>query len=1188
KNVPVTNTHQEVKAPLSTSRSTTRSRRNAYGIHPIFPVPIELEHKDNQDSCPHGHVVRLSDCASTSIRASPKSPAPPPHSPVQLSCGFEFDDSVNDPDADLVTLLANEPITGCVVRMQRYSRDYGNPALVNKRSSLSIGDSSNFALPVATYSTFKCPHSTSCDYSRSPPSTLMRSYDTVSRNGDEYLCMLYERHAQVTSEMDTLKAELLQLMREEWTLTGVVPDGYEALQSQVQRCTQPIKNTSFRLPRSVLQRASTIAACRQRPALKRCSQTSVPDSTSYRPPELVPRPLDQPNATALPDRHGDEAKFFTPLSSEVLVDPNTVAPHPVNQTPHHQSFSPDAFPVSSDVQADSSTASAVCQNVTSISPGAMGVTNITHSEYGFTKSNSNFDPRLSLFEEEISIERAAAELHLRRLEVDHAVISHLHRVHKQRAAETKREAYKIAYRTNYQKLREIEEQMKQLRAELDQSPTSNVPENGISSSNCAFRTRKTWKPLCNRAKNWALATLPRRSSTCLSPAKSNYRSWDTVSSPCSPNVRTASMRYVPQPPPSLVSGSISLSTSGTSSIVSSGIAESIEDQPYPIRAPRRRRQSLLPLLRIFKHSKHTSSASERVDEACTTFDLQLVSELPHHAGSTSCWKTDHGGSLHCASEQQRVATTERNLFSSSQQTQNCIGQTRKGDEPGGLCHSQFNDTKPNYSSGGIFDVKQLHLPSYSHERCGRLRYSTSASSVIERNQFGWTAFDHTRHEVARTWSLPILSPLNDSGEIHIHGYGDTFRLGSRTIGDAYSSKAFRQWSLKEKTTSFKPIWASDPPNSPISISSVQHLTSVVAARKDTPTHVTSQDPKNVSPSWSTSGCSCMSSQTAGSTSPCDSGCFASSKATDSAIGLYSCQSLKSDTPTAAFQSVPSASRCPSSGLPVKLREPCDRGRRVVTCDRGASSTTESEAFGSTFHVKCICSCISELLIPEGNSHSCHKNTLPNGTTTYPILNSPDMQHDIVPSNNYAVPDKAHTGSSGSCDVTLIRSPLATASSISSVTDASPISCTDQKLHGISSRNKHETTPSRKRSTSDSKSVSFFRRAVTRIASTRDSMRCHDFSSSSLYRRRRFTGPRVVPSLLTRKHSEFREFFKLGRHEYETDGNHPSQNVPAHSLLNTPVTSNALSPKCARVGSIRFSARYSRRKSNTLSRHGKLE
>ncbi|CAH8546591.1 unnamed protein product [Dicrocoelium dendriticum] len=36
-------THQEVGAPLSTPRSTTRSSRNTYGIHAIVPVPLELE-----------------------------------------------------------------------------------------------------------------------------------------------------------------------------------------------------------------------------------------------------------------------------------------------------------------------------------------------------------------------------------------------------------------------------------------------------------------------------------------------------------------------------------------------------------------------------------------------------------------------------------------------------------------------------------------------------------------------------------------------------------------------------------------------------------------------------------------------------------------------------------------------------------------------------------------------------------------------------------------------------------------------------------------------------------------------------------------------------------------------------------------------------------------------------------------
>ncbi|CAH8517508.1 unnamed protein product [Heterobilharzia americana] len=103
-------------------------------------------------------------------------------------------------------------------------------------------------------------------------------------------------------------------------------------------------------------------------------------------------------------------------------------------------------------------------------------------------------------EDEEDIRRATYEIELRRLEVDFAVISQLYAVHKQRAKETKCESYKIAYKSNSKKLKDITEQMNHIKTVLlsnnEKSEDQMVtPVNRRITQKQIFKRRRIWNPL---------------------------------------------------------------------------------------------------------------------------------------------------------------------------------------------------------------------------------------------------------------------------------------------------------------------------------------------------------------------------------------------------------------------------------------------------------------------------------------------------------------------------------------------------------------------------------------------------------------------------------------------------------------------------------------------------------------------
>lgn len=74
----------------------------------------------------------------------------------------------------------------------------------------------------------------------------------------------------------------------------------------------------------------------------------------------------------------------------------------------------------------------------------------THSQK--STCTERVESEYSWTEDEEELKRTGYELQLRKLEIDYAVITQLYTVHKQRAIETRKDAYRVAYKSNLRKV----------------------------------------------------------------------------------------------------------------------------------------------------------------------------------------------------------------------------------------------------------------------------------------------------------------------------------------------------------------------------------------------------------------------------------------------------------------------------------------------------------------------------------------------------------------------------------------------------------------------------------------------------------------------------------------------------------------------------------------------------------------
>ncbi|KAF6778584.1 hypothetical protein AHF37_01534 [Paragonimus kellicotti] len=299
-------------------------------------------------------------------------------------------------------------------------------------------------------------------YRSSSPST--RQSDDLASLDDQYVRSLYMRQSELSTQLTRLNSELLHLVHEEWILTGNLPEGYDDLRTLLGQNTQPLKGTSYPLPRQLIRRANTFSRGYVNPIHQRRNTSlhsrsmvsslhtrgKVESKTRSKPKTLT---LHQPSySTAYwaqthrrsTDSSSQEDLATTPTTAGQNLshnntalssrDTRSIAKSQRYSSTRLYSYSTDSLSPKSNIPM-SATLPEITTESTSIEP--------PDADPGET--------RLEREESQIDISRAAAELKLRKLEVDFAVISQLHAVHKQRAAETKRDAYKVAYKANYRK-----------------------------------------------------------------------------------------------------------------------------------------------------------------------------------------------------------------------------------------------------------------------------------------------------------------------------------------------------------------------------------------------------------------------------------------------------------------------------------------------------------------------------------------------------------------------------------------------------------------------------------------------------------------------------------------------------------------------------------------------------------------
>ncbi|VDP18967.1 unnamed protein product [Echinostoma caproni] len=790
---------------------------------------------------------------------------------------------------------------------------------------------------------------------------------------------LVQRRIELRRRLSRLNDQLLKLLYEEWTLTGHIPEGYEDLLKEMNKRTQPVKTTSYPLPRMLIRRASTLT----RP-LRDFSDLSTSSQLSGSVPWSG-------------DSGHDDRDFTTPSK---LCD-ETAPTFKVPTTFRHGKRNPEC--PSEQIDCPASAASTLSGDralsvLPSFSPNdSHTVLNIFSSNHG-EDLDSEQDALVeegSWTEDEEDIRRTAYELQLRRLEIDYAVISQLHAVHKQRAIETKREAYRIAYKSNSRKLKEISAQMSEIRVRL-QGESKEETQTKQRGPKATWQRRKTWNPLRFPATQWAVSTLPRRQSRLDSPDSARLRPLDAYSTPVTPDRRFKLTFDSPQkPPPSLASGTTSPSMSRASSLASH---EQSREDTMNKRRPKRTHQhraSLLPLIQLFRHSESVDPLRDSaIDLPDLNYDIRRGCSSSH---------TAHISHWHSAPDLPTALSTSR------------VACCRRGNH---ICPSQ---------------KKECQWMNRVHTSSGLDHYHPNRS-------------DPTK--------------LTDSG-------------GSFAVS----------------LSSFAPIGC----RSSVANQNSGTINNVDLALRPAASHASSAS------NWSTSGCSCLSSQTNNS----------SNEASERQLPLsyHMCTNAlpkeMSEHPRKLEDAVEPV---------VRLRSIEDRGRRV----RELSSAGNINAYRSAIPVKCICSCLSEHItsVTILNSRTSSQNGL--------IDPTPVGSVERLVRSGLHYPRKHCIHSTDSCETTVPASPVRTTSSSpsSSTLDVSRLTCAEKAKSRTTcvfqtvADGGDKITGLQKGSSSrrSIRPLALLRRAVSKVTKT-PAPECN-LSGSNPGDTKPVDGPVIIPALMT--------------------------------------------------------------------------
>ncbi|CAH8553175.1 unnamed protein product [Schistosoma rodhaini] len=555
-------------------------------------------------------------------------------------------------------------------------------------------------------------------------------------------------------------------------------------------------------------------------------------------------------------------------------------------------------------------------------------------------------------EEEEDIDRVAYEIELRRLEVDFAVISQLYAVHKQRAKETKFESYKIAYKSNSKKLKDITQQMNRIKDILlsNQQPNKNQPVISVDRKiiqNQLLKRRRTWNPLKLSSSNWTIGsgTSPRRS-------KLNEIKFHGFSTPVTPNTTTK---------------------------IPDNCLERKND--IFIEVPEstiigRRMQHTLP-----RHSKLCYEESFKCEK--------LIAECPVKQVIDEYLHPDPLTTMSVTPIKQDITTEPKPTLSNSvlyPVVTSYVTALNKS-----FHHSSDSNTinPPTLISAAVQD--KLTSPDHTvhktvvHDR--RRKYvKTSKRSHSLSSELFIVSVDDTYNlphsllnKIARVRSLPQFNNNQNCSSEYIDNIKKKIAHESYSIDGKLKNLKRQPLSV---TTQSSGIGFNN------SFASVEYTDTLRSSNlncvKNMPKNTTSSNTS--SSNWSTSGCSCLSSQTNNS-SPYEERAL---KINEDLCNENKEKPKPKTTGSDDYSNTP-AKNCSEETTENKviLRHIDKRGRRVPTT---LMENINALPFGIAVSARCICSCFSEHSHPIATAEShvcqcCHTDNPINTNTSIPLNKS---------------------------------------------------------------------------------------------------------------------------------------------------------------------------------------------------------
>ncbi|CAI2728647.1 unnamed protein product [Schistosoma spindalis] len=855
---------------------------------------------------------------------------------------------------------------------------------------------------------------------------------------------LFQRHTQILQRLEQLDKELLTLLHEEWSITGNVPSDYESLSMKLGIYNKPVKNTSYPISHVLVHKASTVSMKQEYYEFLKKKKKYLTIATN-KPTENASVEFESTKINSeidnfsLPNdeiikRHQNTAQrlveaFGRSVSTELLL-PNEKLSNVIDLTDRcsnsntssihdyssghltydkHQYYkfksdihlTPEYYRLnhvtsisdySSFLSADYSPTISLRSDHRSIKNSVNNNNNQeiisnypsnlssninchNHSDkniecLGDEKFDSDLRLKNSLNEDlvennqatqidsnvddekEEDIDRVAYEIELRRLEVDFAVISQLYAVHKQRAKETKFESYKIAYKSNSKKLKDITQQMNHIKnillsnQQLDKKqPLISVDRKIIQ--NQFPKRRRTWNPLKLSSSNWTIGsgTSPRRS-------KLDAIKFHGISTPVIPNTTT-------KIPNNCLERKKNIFTDvPQSTIVGRRIQHTLP------------RHSRLYYEESFKCEKSIAECPVKqvIDEYLHPDPLTTMNATPIKQDITNEPKSTLSNSVLYPVETRYVTALNKSFHQSSDSNTT---------NPPTLISAvvQHKLTSPDRT----VHKTVVHDRRRKYVKTSKRSHSLSSELFIVSVDDTYNLPHSLLNKIARVRSLPQFNNNQNCSSEYIDN------IKKKTVHESYSIDG-KLKNLKRQplsvTTQSSGIGFN---NSSASVEYTDILGSPnLNCVKCIPKKTTSSNTS--SSNWSTSGCSCLSSQTNNS-SPYEERVLKINE------DLHDEEKQKTKLKTTGsdeYSDTP-AKNCleETTENKVILRHIDKRGRRLPST---LMENINAVPFGIAVSARCMCSCFSDYghLIATAESHicqSCHSDNLTNINISIPLNKS---------------------------------------------------------------------------------------------------------------------------------------------------------------------------------------------------------